>query len=76
MKEDIEVEKIETTTTETSDEQKALAIAKDLVELAVQTQKVLALASISYANIEEARLLAIMTNEVIAAYTTKGEKDA
>lgn len=56
-------------TKEVSDQEKSLAIAKDLVELAIQTQKVLALASIQYPNIEEARLLAIMTNQIIDTYT-------
>lgn len=58
-----------TETTEISDKDKLLAMAKDLVELSIQSQKVLANASISFSNIEEARLLALMTNEIIENYT-------
>jgi hypothetical protein len=64
-----------TETTEISDKDKLLAMAKDLVELSIQSQKVLANASIRFSNIEEARLLALMTNEIIENYTeTKEEK--
>ena len=59
---------------EITDAEKSLRIAKDLVELAIQTQKVLALASIQYPNIEEARLLALMTNQIIDTYTTNLEE--
>ena len=52
-----------------SDAEKCIAIAKDLVELAVQTQKVLVVSSIPYPSVEEARLLAIMTNQIIDTYT-------
>ena len=59
---------------EVSDKEKMLSLAKDLVELAIQSQKVLAGSAISYSHIEEARLLAIMTNSVIEQYTEKKEE--
>jgi hypothetical protein len=64
----------ESKTIETTDEDKLLAMAKDLVELAIQSQKVLAASSISYSAIEEARLLAIMTNAVIEQYTEESSE--
>jgi len=55
-------------------EEKMLAIAKDLVELAIQSQKVLSVSSVSYSGIEEARLLAVMTNQIIEEYTLKEDE--
>lgn len=63
-----------TETTEISDKDKLLAMAKDLVELSIQSQKVLANASIRFSAIEEARLLALMTNEIIENYTEVKEE--
>jgi hypothetical protein len=46
-----------------------LSLAKDLVELAIQAQKVLGGSAVPFALIEEAKLLALMTNSVIDQYT-------
>jgi hypothetical protein len=58
-KPDVEVEK------ELTEEEKQLAIIKDLVELAQQTQVVLINASIPYPEVDNARLLAMMTNQIL-----------
>jgi len=58
---------------EITDKERALIIAKDLVELSIQTQKVLATASIPFSGIEEARLLVIMTNSILEDYTNIDE---
>jgi len=50
-----------------------LSLAKDLVELAIQSQKVLASSAIPFALIEEAKLLALMSNEVLSQYTNANE---
>ena len=60
---------------EISDKERTLMVAKDLVEYALQVQKVLATASVGVSNIEEARLLVAMTNMVLDKYTKEKEKD-
>ena len=62
-----------TESAEFTDAEKIRAIAKDLVELAIQTQKVLSVSAIPYSAIEEARLLAIMTNQILNEYTNRKE---
>ena len=64
----------ETKIEEISDQDKLLSIAKDLVELAIQSQKVLSVSSVSYSGIEEARLLAVMTNQILDEYTLKEDE--
>lgn len=50
------------------------ALVKDLVEVSISAQKVLAGSAIPFSLIEEARLLALMTNQVLSEYT-KEESD-
>ena len=56
---------------EPSEREKTLAVAKDLVELALQSQKVLANASISVPHIEDVRLLVAMIDQVFHLYTER-----
>lgn len=51
-----------------------LSLAKDLVETAVQVKKVLAVCSVPYSHIEEARLLGLMAEEIINSYTKNKEE--
>jgi hypothetical protein len=50
------------------------ALVRDLVEVSISAQKVLAGSAIPFSLIEEARLLAAMTNEVINSYTKEEDE--
>ena len=60
---------------EITDAEKIRVIAQDLVDLAIQAQKVVANSSISYSALEEARLLVIMTNQILNEYTDRNKEE-
>lgn len=51
------------------------ALAKDLVQLAQQTNRILSVASIPVVYAQEGQLLAMMCNEIIETFVQKEEKE-